>query len=143
MKSRSGPLTSNVTVLQAKQNVGSSRPSWLKPRIPPGRYTVAFDSFHTENFYKNGKTRKLVLNFHVIDMGEYFETPLQRYYQVAEIGKKSRKRAAGSKQKASLTTSSWNTLLAFTTHQNAKIAFLWRFGKAMATKLGSKTLKRP
>ena len=109
MKSRSEPIVSNVTVLQAKQNVGSSRPSWLKPRIPPGRYTVAFDSFHTENFYKNGKTSKLVLNFHVIDMGEYFETPLQRYYQVAEIGKKSRKRAAGSKQKASLATASRNT----------------------------------
>ena len=91
MKSRSGPIASNVTVLQAKQNVGSSRPSWLKPRIPPGRYTVAFDSFHTENFYKNGKTPKLVLNFHVIDFGEYFETPLQRYYQVADIGKKPQK----------------------------------------------------
>lgn len=91
MKSRSGPVASNITVLQAKQNVSSSRPSWLKRRIPSGRYTVAFDSFHTENFYKGGNTPKLVLNFHVIDFGEHFETPLQRYYQVAEIGKKPEK----------------------------------------------------
>ena len=70
------------------EDVSPSRPGWLKPRIPPGRYTVAFDSFRTEKFYKNGKASKLVLNFQVIDIGEFFETPLQRYYQVAEIGEK-------------------------------------------------------
>ena len=91
MKSRSGPVASNVTVLPTKKSASSSRPDWLKPQIPPGMYTVAYDTFHTENFYKGGKTPKLVLSFHVIDIGEYFETPLKRYYQVADIGKKPQK----------------------------------------------------
>ena len=88
MKSRSGPVASNVTLLPTEKSASSSRPDWLKPQIPPGMYTVAYDTFHTENFYKGGKTPKLVLSFHVIDMGEYFETPLKRYYQVAQLGKR-------------------------------------------------------
>ena len=69
----------------------SIRPDWMKPRIPKGDYTVAFKSYQTARFYRGGAP-KLVINFHVIDRGKYFETPLQRYYQVSEIGKTPKKK---------------------------------------------------
>ena len=79
----------------------------MKPRIPEGDYTVAFKSYQTERFYRGGAP-KLVINFHVIDRGEFFETPLQRYYQVSEIGKTPKKKVS-SRQRGNPVILSWNT----------------------------------
>jgi hypothetical protein len=68
--------------------IHSSSPSFandFRPLIPPGKYKVAFDFFET--VYHFGRVPKLILHFHIIDFGEYFETPLARYYTMARIGK--------------------------------------------------------
>jgi len=62
--------------------------SIFRPKIPPGEYRVAFDYFETA--YNFGKSAKLILHFHVLDFGSYFETKLNRWYSVAWIGKPSR-----------------------------------------------------
>jgi len=56
------------------------------PLIPEGEYHVAFDYFETATHF--GSSPKLVLYFHVVDLGSYFETPLARWYSVVQVGKK-------------------------------------------------------
>lgn len=56
------------------------------PLIPEGEYRVAFDYFKTALYF--GSSPKLVLCFHVVDMGSFFETPLARWYPVAQVGRK-------------------------------------------------------
>lgn len=77
------PTNQNVTSLGKLQDKNQ-----LRPLIPPGEYLIGFDYFETA--YHFGKSPKLIMNFHVVDFGHYFETPLSRWYGVDRIGKPSR-----------------------------------------------------
>ena len=63
-----------------------NREADYRPLIPGGLYSVAFDSYETSIQF--GKSPKLALNFHVIDPGQYFNTPLSRWYSVKWVGKR-------------------------------------------------------
>ena len=79
--------SSNVTSID-RVRVAIERHTSLEylPLIPAGNYQVAFDYFET--CYRFGKSAKLVLHFHIVDMGPHFETPIDRWYSVDNIGKK-------------------------------------------------------
>ena len=61
----------------------------LKKPIPEGNYRVAFDYYETATHF--GNVPKMGLHFHVSEFGEYFETPLTRWYTVDRIIGKPRK----------------------------------------------------
>ena len=62
----------------------------LPPLIKPGVYDLVFVDFKTAMMFK-GKAPKLIMNFRIVSFGEYFETVLTRYYNVARvIGKAQR-----------------------------------------------------
>ena len=89
MNAKSDTGASNVTLLKTKEDVSPSRPDWLKPLIPAGTYTVAFDYHETTRHF--GNVPKMGLYFHVSEFGKYFQTPLIRWYTVDRIIGKARK----------------------------------------------------
>lgn len=66
--------------------------------VPPGEYRLRLDGWNTVMLF--GRSPKLVLNFRIMDMGEHFEKPLKRWYNVAELvgraGKSGKFRAGWS-----------------------------------------------
>ena len=61
------------------------------PLIPDGIYEVAFDGYETAIQFRDAP--KVILNFHIVSIGQYFETKLARYYTVAAL--KGKPRAKG------------------------------------------------
>ena len=59
--------------------IEGERPSLL----PPGTYDVTFVGFST--FVLFGRASKLNLQFKVVSMGEHFEKPISRYYNVTRL----------------------------------------------------------
>lgn len=51
--------------------------------VPPGLYDVAFDRYYTWMMF--GRAPKLTLCFRIITMGEHFEKPLQRHYNIKKL----------------------------------------------------------
>ena len=57
--------------------------------IPEGDYSLKFIGWRTWMYF--GRQPKVVLDFAVVDMGPYFEVPLQRYYNAQRlIGRKGK-----------------------------------------------------
>ena len=62
----------------------------LPPLVKPGIYQLGFVDYKTAMMFK-GKAAKLIMNFRILDYGEFFETELSRYYNVQRlIGKPMR-----------------------------------------------------
>ena len=62
----------------------------LPPLVKPGVYDLAFIDYKTAMMFK-GKAPKLIMNFRIVTLGEFFETELVRYYNVKRvIGKPQR-----------------------------------------------------
>ncbi len=62
----------------------------LPPLIKPGVYELAFVEYRTAIMFC-GKALKLIMDFRIISMGEYFELVVPRYYNVKRvIGKPQR-----------------------------------------------------
>lgn len=51
--------------------------------LPPGLYDVAYERYYTWMMF--GRAPKLTLCFKVMTLGEYFEAPIQRHYNVAKL----------------------------------------------------------
>lgn len=51
--------------------------------VPPGSYDVAFERYYTWMMF--GRAPKLTLCFRIVSMGEYFQQPLQRHYNVKKL----------------------------------------------------------
>ena len=58
------------------------------PRVPEGDYTVAYVKHKYQTMFAGQP--KLILTLKIIDMGEYFETEVQRFYNVRRLGKSYR-----------------------------------------------------
>ena len=56
----------------------------LPPLIRQGVYELAFVEYRTANMFR-GKAPKLIMDFRIISMGEYFECIVPRYYNVQRI----------------------------------------------------------
>ncbi len=56
----------------------------LPPLVKPGIYDLAFIDYKTAMMFQ-GKAPKLMMNFRIVTFGEYFETELNRYYNVQRI----------------------------------------------------------
>ncbi len=56
----------------------------LPPSVKPGTYDFVFVDFKTAMMFM-GKAPKLVMTFRIVTMGEFFETELNRYYNVKRI----------------------------------------------------------
>jgi hypothetical protein len=78
---------SQKTALSLVSN-DSSPSNLFNPKIPEGSYRLAYEYSETAKMYNHGK---LVLHFKVIDFGEAFSTPLQRFYNVDYISGKPKK----------------------------------------------------
>ena len=62
----------------------------LPPLIKPGVYELAFVEYQTAIMFC-GKALKLIMNFRIVSMGEFFEVIVPRYYNVQRvIGKPQR-----------------------------------------------------
>ncbi len=51
--------------------------------VLPGLYNVAFDRYYTWMMF--GRAPKLTLCFRIVTMGEHFEKPLQRHYNIKKL----------------------------------------------------------
>lgn len=51
--------------------------------LPPGLYDVTLDRYYTWMMF--GRAPKLTLCFQVVTFGEFFQTPIQRHYNVAKL----------------------------------------------------------
>ena len=51
--------------------------------VLPGQYDVAFDRYYTWMMF--GRAPKLTLCFRIMTMGEHFEKPIQRHYNVKKL----------------------------------------------------------
>ena len=56
----------------------------LPPLIKRGIYDLVFVDFRTAKMFM-GKAPKLIMDFRIVSMGDYFETVLSRYYNVQRI----------------------------------------------------------
>jgi hypothetical protein len=56
----------------------------LPPLVKPGIYDLVFVDFRTAMMFM-GKAPKLIMDFRIVSMGEYFGTILSRYYNVLRI----------------------------------------------------------
>jgi len=58
------------------------------PRVPEGDYTVAYVKHEYKTMFAGQP--KLILTFRIIEMGEYFGTEVQRFYNVRRLAKSYR-----------------------------------------------------
>ena len=56
----------------------------LPPKVPPKNYAVQMKSFRTAGMF-GGKARKLVMEFVIVEPGEYFGKEIPKYYNVTRI----------------------------------------------------------
>jgi len=56
----------------------------LPPKIPPGEYAVQMKRFKTAMMF-GGKAPKLVIDFVIVEQGEYFGLVLPKYYNVKRL----------------------------------------------------------
>ena len=56
----------------------------LPPLVKPGVYDFVFIDFRTAKMFM-GKAPKLIMDFRIVSLGEFFETELSRYFNVQRI----------------------------------------------------------
>ena len=56
----------------------------LPPLIKQGVYELAFVEYRTANMFR-GKAPKLIMDFRIISMGQFFECIVPRYYNVQKV----------------------------------------------------------
>ena len=56
----------------------------VPPLVKPGVYDLAFIDYRTALMFR-GCAPKLIMNFRIVTMGEFFETELSRYYNVKRL----------------------------------------------------------